>query len=110
MKRKILYIFFTTVISFTSKGFGFLESSTAMHDRVNRHAKSDSLRITTVNISLKNASIPQRDIQKPAHETITKSIVQWVAGAVKNTAEKILTLVVEIAQSIIINFIKFFTK
>ena len=88
MKRKLFYIFFTTVISFTSMGFGFLESSTAMHGRVNRHAKSDSLRINTVNISLKNASIPQRDIQKPAHETITKSIDQWVAGAVKNTAEK----------------------
>lgn len=110
MKRKLLYVFLITVISFTSMGFGFLESSTAMHTRVNHHAKSDSLRVGQVNISLKNASIPPREIQKPEHETITRSIIQWVADAVKNTVEIILAFAVKIAQSIIVDVIKFFTK
>ncbi len=110
MKRKLLYIFFAAVISFTSTGFGFIESSTVMNRRINHHAKSDSLRINTVNISLKNTSISPREIQKSEHETITKSIIQWVADAVKNTVEKILTFVVKIVQTIIIDFIKFFTK
>ena len=110
MKRKLLYIFLTAVISFTSMGFGFLESSTAMHGRFNRHAKSDSLRISSVSISLKNASIPPREIQKHEHETITKSIIQWVADEIKNTIEKILIYVVKITQLIVINFIKLFTK
>lgn len=110
MKRKLLYIFLTAVISFTSMSFGFLESSTSMHGRVNRHAKSDSLRISSVSISLKNASIPPREIQKHEHETITKFIIQWVADEIKNTIEKILICVVKIAQLIVINFIKLFTK
>ena len=109
MKRKLLYIFFAAVISFTSTGFGFLESSTAIHKKAN-HAKSDSLRISTVNISLKNSSLPQKEIQKPSDETITKSIIQWVADAVKNMVEKIMTYIVETLQSIVINLIKFFTK
>ena len=110
MKHKLLYIFFTTVISFTSMGFGFLESSTAMHGRINHHAKSDSLRIGAVNISLKNASITPSEVQKSEHETIAKSFIQWVADAVKNTVEKILAFVVKIAQSIIVGLIKLFTK
>ncbi len=110
MKRKLLYIFFTAVISFTSTGFGFLESSTAMHGRVNHHAKSDSLRISAINISLKNASIPPSEVQKPEHETITKSVIQWMADAVKNTVEKILAFVVRILQSVILDLIKFFAK
>ena len=110
MKRKLLYIFFATVISFTSMGFGFIESSTAMHGRINRHIKSDSLRISTINLSTKNAGAAPREIQKPVPETLTKSIIQWVADAVKNTVEIILTFVVQILQSIVVNLIKFFTK
>ena len=110
MKRKLFYFFFATVISFTSTGFGFIESSTAMYGKINRHAKSDSLKISPINNSFKNTSISPKETQKPEQETITKSIIQWVANAVKNTVEKILTLVVKIAQSIIIDFIEFFTK
>lgn len=110
MKRKLLYISFVTVISFTSMGFGFIESSTAMHGRINRHTECDSLKIRTIDISFRNSSVAPRAIQKPEHETITKSIIQWVADAVKNTVEKILTFVVKVAQSIVINFVNFFTK
>lgn len=110
MKGKLRCVFLITIISFTSMGFGFLESSTAMHTSVNRHAKSDSLRVGQVNVSLKNASIPPREIQKPEHETITKSIIQWVADAVKNTVEIILSFVVKFVQSIIVDLVKFFTK
>jgi hypothetical protein len=110
MKRKLLYIFFAAVISFTSTGFGFLESSTAVHRRANYSIKTDSLSINTMNISLRNASIPQREIQKPANESITKTVVQWVANAVKNTVQKIMSIVARVLQSIIVDLIRFFTK
>lgn len=110
MKRKLLYIFFVTVISLTSTGFGFLESSTAVHRRANQFTKTDSININTVNISLRNASIPQKEIHKPANESLTKLIIQWVANAVKNTVEKILTYVANVLQSIIMDLIKFFTE
>jgi hypothetical protein len=110
MKRKLLYIFFAAVISFTSTGFGFLESATAVHRRANHSIKTDSVSINTVNISLRNASIPQKEIQKPATESITKTIIQWVASAVKNTVEKIMNIVAKVLQSILIDLIKFFTK
>jgi hypothetical protein len=110
MKRKLLYIFFASVISFTSTGFGFLESATAVHRRVNHSMKIDSVNINTVNISLRNASMPQKEIQKPANESITKTVIQWVANAVKNTVEKILNIVAKALQSIIMDLIRFFTK
>jgi hypothetical protein len=110
MKRKLLYIFFAAVISFTSTGFGFLESSSAVHRRANHSAKTDSLKINTVNISLKNTSIHQKEIQKPANESFTKSIMQWVANAVRNTIETAIVYVVKILQSVAVDLINFFTK
>jgi hypothetical protein len=110
MKRKLLYIFFATVIFFTSTGFGFLESSTAVHRRASHSMKTDSVNINTMSISLRNASIPQKEIQKPANESITKTIVQWVAHVVKDAIEKIITFVAKVLQSVIIDLIKFFTK
>ena len=110
MKRKLLYIFFIAIISFTSMGFGFLEPSAAMHKKTNHHAKSDSLGVNMANISIKNPSVSPREIQKPSDETITKSIVQWVADFVKNTVEKIMIYAVKILQSLAINLIRFFTK
>ena len=110
MKRKFLYIFFAIVISFTSTGFGFLESSTTMHKRITHHVKSDSLKVGILNISIKNASVPQKEVQKPSNETITKSIIQWVADAVKNTVERIITYLAKMLQSMIIDLINFFTK
>jgi hypothetical protein len=109
MKRKLLYIFFAAVISFTSTGFGFLESATAVHRRANHSIKTDSVNINTVNISLRN-SIPQKEIQRPVNESITKTVIQWVANAVKNTVEKIVNIVAKVLQSILIDLMKFFTK
>ncbi len=110
MKRKPLYIFFAIVITFTSSGFGFLESSTAIHRRANHSIKTDSVNINTLNISLRNASIPQKDIHKPSNESFTKTVFQWVANAVKNTVEKIMTYLTKALQSIIMDLIRFFTK
>ena len=110
MKRKFLYIFFAIVISFTSTGFGFLESSTAMHKKISCHVKSDSLKVGILNISMGNPPVPQKEVQKPSNETITKSIIQWVADAVKNTVEKIITYLAKMLQSMIIDLINFFTK
>ena len=110
MKSKLLYIFFAIVISLSSTGFGFLESSAAMHKKTNHHVKSDSLGINMANISIKNSSVPVREIQKPSDETITKSIVQWMANVVKNTVEKIMNYTVKVLQSLVINLIRFLAK
>jgi hypothetical protein len=110
MKRKLFYIFFVAVISLTSTGFGFLESATAVHRRANHSIKTDSVSINTVNMSLRNASISQKEIQKPANESITKTVIQWAANAVKNTVEKIMSIMAKVLQSIIIDLIRFFTK
>ena len=110
MKRKFLYIFSIIAISFTSTGFGFLESSTVMHKRISHQVKSDSLKVGILNISIKNPSVPRKGIQKPSDNTITKSIIERVADAIKNMVEKIITYLVNILQSIIINLINFFTK
>lgn len=110
MKRKLLYIFFATIIFFTSTGFGFLESSTAVHRRNIQSIKADSVGFNPINISLRNASIPQKEIQKPVNESVTKSIIQWVAKGVKNTVEKMITHVVKIIQSIVIDLLNFLTK
>lgn len=110
MKRKLLYVFFASVISFTLTGFGFLESSTAVHRRVNHTIKTDSVSVNTANISLKNTSIPQKEIHKPANESITKTVIQWVANVVKNTVEKIITYLVNFLQSIVFDVIRFSAK
>jgi hypothetical protein len=110
MKRKLLYIFSAAVISFTSTGFGFLESSTAVHRRANHSVKTDSVRINSVNISLKNASIPQKEIQKPTHQSITETAIQWIVKVIKSAAEKLITYVANILQSILMSLIEFFTK
>ena len=110
MKRKLLYIFSAAIISFTSTGFGFLESSTALHKRTTQSIKTDSVSINSLNISLRNASMSHKEIKKPVNESVTKSIAQWVANAVKNTIEKIMTHAVKVLQSIVMDLIKFFTK
>jgi hypothetical protein len=110
MKRKLLYILSALVISFTSTGFGFLESSTAVHRRANHTIKNDSLSINSVNISLKNASIPQKQVQKSGHQSITETAIQWMVNVVRNTVEKIMAYVVNVLQSILISLIEFFTK
>ena len=110
MKRKFLYIFTAIVISFTSMGFGFLESSTAVHRQANRSSKTDSVSIHTINVSLKHSSIPQKEIQKPAHNSITETVIQWLANAVRNAVEKIVIYLTNVLQSIITNLIDFFTK
>lgn len=96
MKHKLLYIFFALVILFTSTGFGFLESSTAVHRRANHVVKTDSVKINSINISLKNTSISQKEIHKPANESITKSVIQWVANAIRITVETAVTYIVQV--------------
>ena len=110
MKRKLLYISLAAIIFFTSTGFGFLESPAVIHRKANKSIKTDSVNINTVNMSLKNTSISQKEIQKPTHELLTKSVIQWVANAVKNTVEKIVAALSNILQSIILNLIRLFTK
>lgn len=110
MKHKLLYIFFATFITFTSTGFGFLESSTAVHRRNIQSIKADSVGFNTINISLRNSSIPQKEIQKPVNESVTKSIMQWIAHRVKNTVEKMITHVAKIIQSIVVDLINFLTN
>jgi hypothetical protein len=110
MKRKLLYIFSAFVISFTSTGFGFLESSTAVHRRPNHAIKTDSVSINSVKITLKNTSIPQKEIQKSENQSVTKTVLQWMAGVVKKSVEKLTTYVAKILQSILMSLIEFFTK
>jgi hypothetical protein len=110
MKRKLLYIFFATVISFTSTGFGFLESSTAVHRRANKSIKTDSVSINSVNISLKSASIPQKEIQKPQHQSITETVINWTVRMIKSAVGKMMDFVTKVLQSILVNLIEFFTK
>lgn len=110
MKRKLLYIVSVAVISFTSTGFGFLESSTAVHRRTNQSMKNDSVSTDAMNIALRNTSISPKEIQKPANESITKSAIQRVINTVKNTVEKVIIYVAKVLQSILVDLIKFFTK
>ena len=109
MKHKLLYLFFALLILCTSTGFGFLESSTATHKKAH-HVKTDSLSVNMVNLSVNNSSLPHREAQKTADETITKSIIQWVADAVKNTVERVVTYMMKVLESIVIDLINFFTK
>lgn len=93
MKHKIVLIFFAAIVSFTSTGFGFLESSTAFHRTTNQSTKSDSVSMNALNISFRNAVIPQKKNQKPENDYITESIIQWVANVLKNTIEKVMSFV-----------------
>ena len=93
MKHKIVLIFFAAIVSLTSTGFGFLESSTAFHRTTNQSTKSDSVSMNALNISFRNAVIPQKKNQKPENDYITESIIQWVANVLKNTIEKVMSFV-----------------
>ena len=105
MQRKLIYIFFAATILVTSSGFGFLESSTIMHGRVNRQMKSDSLKISMQNVPFsKNTSPLKKEVEKPSENTIAKSVVQWVAVGVKNTFQKITTSAVEAVKRFIGKF------
>ena len=63
-----------------------------------------------MNIALRNTAIPQKEIHKPTNESVTKSLIQWIANAVKNTIERIMTYVAKILQSVILDLIRFFAK
>lgn len=108
MKRKLIYIFFAATILVTSSGFGFLESSTIMHGRVNRQIKTDSLKVALQNASLSknNISILKKEAEKPSENTITKSVVQWVAGGVKNVFQKVSNYAFETIKKFIGKFME----
>lgn len=108
MKNKFLYIIFSFVVLTTSTGFGFLESSTIMHGRENRQIKADSLKNVTSQLQLShNSPLVKKEIEKPANNQITKSVIQWMANLVKNTLQIIINVIVEAAKLILLLIVKF---
>jgi hypothetical protein len=107
MKQKFFYIIFSVVILTTSSGFGFLESSTIMHGREIRQIKEDSIRMASQNNYLANNSLVLRkEPEKPANQ-FTKSFIQWVANALKNTVQVIVNTLIEMAKAILVIIVKF---
>jgi cobalamin biosynthesis protein CobD/CbiB len=111
MKQRFLYIFTVIVIFFTSTSFGFLESSTAVHRRANNISKTDSARVNTIHVVLKeNNNLTKKEINKSVHESVTETILHWVAGLIEKIFEKIMIFVTGILQSIITAITNFFSR
>jgi hypothetical protein len=97
------------VILTTTTGFGFLESSTIMQGRINRQVEVDSIKNESYNLQFSNhPSFAKKEVEKPASEQITKSIIQSIANLVKNATGIIINMIIEASKVILMTIIKFF--
>lgn len=109
MKKKLQYIFISLVILTTTTSFGFLESSTIMQGRINREIKVDSVKNATYKLQFSNHPyFIKKEVEKPAGNQITKSIIQSIANLVKNVAQIIVNIVIETGKIILMAIINFF--
>ena len=85
-----------------------MESSTVMHGRENRQIKVDSLKSASNNLQFtSNSSALKKEVEKPASNQITKSVIQWMANFVKNILQIIINVVVDVLNVILMAIIKF---